>query len=539
TMHLCRSSRSGGLMNYYLALAFFQLVAKLVSGLKGSLVFNPASPYPQNIYDPTSLGVRVVRPVYAIVPRTRDGHHNVTVVLTIWLRRVGATQGPYDMPHQSKDSIRLLVWVDSPRNLHMRVFGHLNLPIEHYQWHPHLSLETALPGLVLKATLEPTSRQYSTVWGQSPRPYSFHVALPPGSSDCFKIIEASFPKHKAPVCLPSAASDGVCNSLAPPDSFNLTRPALYNAIGPIRNPRSTRDWNSHMSWVSGRLINYVTYHVAMGVTGLLQYTDELMRSFLMQNMQIVELVRRGHLRLVEWDMPERAHDDTDGAGRPLGYNYDQALFASHVLLGLSACGANLVLLVTDLDEYLYFPKPGRRWPEPWATCMGPTSSVTDSGHAQPRITVFQLQRYDLLTSHVAPKDESRLWATPGALPIAENETGWRAAGHGDDNGQLQHPMSQYDLLSIQPMARMHVKQAQLPAARVVLFFVHEGAPMIGFKQLVHHRCMALLHLPNFFRDRRSANGSSDSTKRQNALKWRPFRHWMFLKPGDATTQSGL
>ncbi|GIL64964.1 hypothetical protein Vafri_18826 [Volvox africanus] len=238
-------------------------------------------------------------------------------------------------------------------------------------------------------------------------------------------------------------------------------------------------------------------------------------------------------------MPERAHDDTDGAGRPLGYNYDQALFASHALLGLSACGANLVLLVTDLDEYLYFPKPGRRWPEPWGNCMGPTSSVTDSGQIHPPITVFQLQRYDLLTSYVAPKDESKLWATPGSLAIIANGTRWHAVGYGDDNDQLRHPMSRYDILSNRPMARMYVKQAQLPAARVVLFFVHEGAPMIGRQQLVHHRCMALLHLPNFFRDRRSANGGGDGTRSQTSQGWRAFRHWMFLKPGEAMAQSGL
>ncbi|GIM01398.1 hypothetical protein Vretimale_6221, partial [Volvox reticuliferus] len=144
------------------------------------------------------------------------------------------------------------------------------------------------------------------------------LSLRPGDH-YLQIIEDSFPKHKASVCLPPAASDGVCDSLAPPDIFNSTKPALYTAIGPVRHSESTRDWNTHMSGVSGRLINYVSYHVAMGVTGLLQYTDVLMRSYLMQNPRIVELVRQGHLRLVKWDMPERAHDNTDGAGRPLGW----------------------------------------------------------------------------------------------------------------------------------------------------------------------------------------------------------------------------
>jgi hypothetical protein len=50
----------------------------------------------------TDLGVRVLRPVYAIVPLTRDGHTNVTVVMTIWLKRVGSAKGPWDMQHQAK-----------------------------------------------------------------------------------------------------------------------------------------------------------------------------------------------------------------------------------------------------------------------------------------------------------------------------------------------------------------------------------------------------------------------------------------------------
>lgn len=31
-----------------------------------------------------------------------------------------------------------------------------------------------------------------------------------------------------------------------------------------------------------------------------------------------------------------------------GYNYDQALVASHVLLGLSACGSNMLVMVSDI-----------------------------------------------------------------------------------------------------------------------------------------------------------------------------------------------
>ncbi|EFJ42124.1 hypothetical protein VOLCADRAFT_97894 [Volvox carteri f. nagariensis] len=591
----------------YLTLCFFSHVVTALDG--PSDVYDHARPSQHEILEPTTLGVRVVRPVFATIPITRAGHRNVTVALTIWLRRVGATHGVYDMPHQTKDALRFLVWVDSPQNLHLRVYGHAALPTEHSTWKPRLLVETDLSELpLLEAVPEPGVRQYAAVPGQAMRPYSYRLELPAGAGICFKIIEASYPKHKAPVCIPPAAIDGICDSLAPAAGFSAAKPALYTAIGPIRHAQSTRDWTDHQARVAGRLINYVSYHVAMGASGLLQYTDELMRSYLMRNAQIVELVRRGHLRLVKWDMPERAHDDKDGAGRPLGYNYDQALVSSHALLATSACGANLVLLTTDIDEYIYFPKAGRRWPEPWGACMGPGRATLEmpattvqaaasagsgdskmqdpirarqggnrrrelqaevevvwrddrdvnGGGVRPKYSVFKVQRYDLTSSSVLPDDESRLWATPGALPntttatsttgISNSQNGLRngsmdvsfrseerGAGGGQQQEQQQmlirmappHPMSRYDLIRERPMDWLYVKQAQLPAAGVVLFFVHEGAPLHGESLLVHHRCMVLLHVPHFFRSRGS-RGSGSQGHRQG---WRPFCHWMFSEPG--------
>ncbi len=99
-----------------------------------------------------------------------------------------------------------------------------------------------------------------------------------------------------PVCLPPAASDRVCESLAPPAAFTDKRPALYSVIGPVRHAQSSRDWEGHMAAVAGQLVNYVSYHVAMGVRGLLQYTDELMREHLIQKPEVVELMRKGNLR---------------------------------------------------------------------------------------------------------------------------------------------------------------------------------------------------------------------------------------------------
>lgn len=110
-----------------------------------------------------------------------------------------------------------------------------------------------------------------------------------------QLIEASYPQNKVPVCLPPAKEDSTCDMLAPLGTYNSSHPALYASFGSIRDPGSTREWSTFHTQVAVRLWNYVTYQVAMGVSGLLLYTDELQRRYLVQNPYTRELLRRGHL----------------------------------------------------------------------------------------------------------------------------------------------------------------------------------------------------------------------------------------------------
>lgn len=81
----------------------------------------------------------------------------------------------------------MLVWADSPLDLHNRQWGHLKLPADHATWVPKLLLETVEPGPVLRATYEPQAEQQRSVNDQIIRPYSFRVDLPSHLlSDCFK-----------------------------------------------------------------------------------------------------------------------------------------------------------------------------------------------------------------------------------------------------------------------------------------------------------------------------------------------------------------
>ncbi|EFJ41422.1 hypothetical protein VOLCADRAFT_98583 [Volvox carteri f. nagariensis] len=466
----------------------------------------------------SDLGVRIIRPVFAVIPEMRDVSKNVTVALTIWLKRVGARAAPYDLPHQTQDSIRMVVWVDDPSNLHNRQWGHLKLPEDHSKWMPDLLLETVMPGPILRAEYEPKEGLKRKVIDHIVRPYSFRVDLPEGVGNCFKIIEASYPKHKAPVCLPPARLDPTCDWLAPPGQYDTSSPALYTAIGAVRHTSSTGDWAGYQAQVAAQVWNYVNYQMAMGAAGLLLYADELQRMYLERDPYTAELLRRGHLKLITWDMPERGHDDDDGRGRPLGYNYDQALFASHVNLGLSSCGSNLWVLVTDIDEYVYIPKPNRQWPEPLQACMA---------NAGPNITLYSLQRFEVLSSTIPPEEERKYWATPGMLGRTadgggnSNFASANASGNGalgGVNANFLHPLEFYDQMFAEPLSRMHGKAVMQPAAGVVLFFVHDAVPLYGTTQLVHHNCMVLLHVPNFHGGRR---------KPAEAGLLQPIRSWVF------------
>jgi hypothetical protein len=199
---------------------------------------------------------------------------------------------------------------------------------------------------------------------------------------------------------------------------------------------------------------------------------------------------------------------------PCSYNYDQALFASHVNLGLSDCGANLWVIVTDIDEYIYIPKPGRRWPEPLQACMQ---------NNDPNITMHSLQRVEVLSSTIEPEQERGMWVTPGRLSGQAPDPSSAAYDlmPAYQNASFIHPLEKYDMVYHQPLSEMYGKAVVQSAAHAVLFFVHEAVPLYGRSQLVQQSCMALLHVVNFHGRRKTPDGAV--IKR--------FQHWLFAAPG--------
>ncbi|KAG2430707.1 hypothetical protein HYH02_013703 [Chlamydomonas schloesseri] len=466
--------------------------------------------------------------MFAVAPLV-EAKRSATVVMQPWARRVGGPDVAFGLPHQKQAALRVMLWVDYTGDLHLRAFGHLRLPVDQDAWAPQLVLEGPAPLPPLNASMEPSPELVHRVTGQWLRPYSLRFELPPAyvNITCFRLLELSYPGHKAPFCVPleglgdaaiaSSSRDrgvdntddvrraSVCEELAPRDKHTDSSPALWAAIGPPRHAHSTRDWGGHLEQVAIRTVHYLAYHVAMGVSGLLLYTDAVQRHYLRQVPALQPYLRGGQLRLVQWDLPERNHED-DGRGRPLGYNYDQALFASHALLGLSGCGANLALMISDLDEYLYGTKPNARWPEPYARCIPRTAG----GPGGRPVVVHTLQRMEMLSSAVPPEGEARLWTQ---LPDTSNP-----------QAPPQHPLVRYDRRKPTPMTHnMHNKPIVLPAGEIVMFFVHEGAPLRGEQQIVDGNCVLLMHVANYWRAR-SNNGQY---RRFNVSTFLPFQHWIF------------
>ncbi|PNH02842.1 hypothetical protein TSOC_011142, partial [Tetrabaena socialis] len=401
-----------------------------------------------------NLGVKVAR-LHAVVPRLSDGRQNVAVLLTVWLRR---------------DVVRVVVWVEDLSNLHLRRHVHMMMPVDPRVWQPQLLLETTAPGggQVLHAKLETGPAQFGRVSNPDIRPLSLRFELPADTGSCFKLVEASYPEHKSPVCLQKGAEqEDLCSTLAPPGRHSNTTPALWAVIGPVRRIGPAPGWATDYEETAARLVHYLSYHFVYGMSGVLLYADQLARHFLSGHSGVRELLRAGKLR----------------------YCYDQALVASHALLGLSACGTNLMALITDLDEYLYSPQPGARWPTPAASCLQPSSpQPAGSGGPEPT-TVHFLPRFNLHSASRTPEQLVRLWATSGGL--------------------MGHPLSQYDLIAAN---HMHVdigKVLAVPAAGIVAFFVHEGVPLHGAARAADPGCLALLHVANCWRVRKGYNQSAE------------------------------
>ncbi len=210
---------------------------------------------------------------------------------------------------------------------------------------------------------------------------------------------------------------------------------------------------------------------------------------------------------------------------PRSYNYDQGLTASHVLLGLSSCGANILVLNGDIDEYLFIPRAGRKWPEPWVHCMGGGNIPTAKNPA----TLYRFQRFEALTAAIRPENEPALWVKPGTL-----QTRFAAGGGADDTFQTTppnatpHPLALYDVTYAKPLPINQIKQASLPAAWVVLFWVHESSVLHGRAQWLDYKCICILHIGNMFRTRRTV-----AHKKPLPEIARHFRHWMFVDENKA------
>ncbi|KAG2437528.1 hypothetical protein HYH02_011171 [Chlamydomonas schloesseri] len=407
-----------------------------------------------------------------------------------------------------------------------------------------------------------TRRTHTDVGGHQLRPYSLRFDLPPALANvtCFRLVERSHPGHKQPFCLPvdglgrgelrafaalprrfrntSGIDVGdevrpvsVCDQLAPPDRHNDSSPALWAVVGPPRHAHSSRDWRLHLQQVAARVVHYLTYHLDVGLAGLLLYTDAVQRHYLRQVPAMRPYLRGGQLRLVQWDLPERNHED-DGRGRPLGYNYDQALVTSHALLGLSACGGNLLMLTTDFDEFLYPPTPGVRWPGPWAAGCMPRQSPPPQ---QVPVAVWGLVRFEVLSSTVGPQAEAQLWSElpqqqqeqPGGGDASGGGSGGRtdAAAAGGQAGAVVSPLlAHYDRRGAEPLSRVHSKNIIMPGREVVSFFVHEGVPLYGVSQPLEPACLQLLHVSNYWRAR--SDGSGGLYQRLNVTEFVELRPWM-------------
>ncbi|KXZ49726.1 hypothetical protein GPECTOR_20g583 [Gonium pectorale] len=435
------------------------------------------------------------------------------------------------MPHQKRDTLRLLVWADDPADLHRRNYGHLQLPVAPDTWQPALLLETEAPaGTVLRAELEATPDRMHMVSEPQLRPWSYRVELPEGVGECFKLVEASYPLHKTAFCLPPASEDALCRTLAPPDRHGQDTPALWMAVGPVRSTDSNRTWGPLHDDVAARVMHHVSYHVAMGANGVLLYTDELNRHYLGRHPVTSAMVDSGVLSFVHWDMPERSHDASDGRGRVLGYNYDQALVAAHAMLGLSACGTNLALLVSDLDEFLYSPRPNTTWPEPYTGCLRPPKGGNGAGGG---VALHALSRTEVLSSSFTPDQEPGLWGN-APLSAAAGEGGQPGGADGGGGARRSaagairpvHPLVHYDRISTKRMPCRHNKPVVLPAAEVVVFFVHEGVPLHMPLPEAYRpadpSCLRLLHVPNAFRRRTGTSHYSP----QNAADYEHFEHWL-------------
>ncbi|GIL86389.1 hypothetical protein Vretimale_11668 [Volvox reticuliferus] len=377
------------------------------------------------------------------------------LLLNIWLKRV--TWENSSGQHE-RSEVHGFAWAEDMDALNRNQEGHMLMGVDHNVWQPRLRLETPR-GTVLSAqrvsdvVKDPQAKS-------SLRPFHFTFVLDaahPGR--CFKIYELSFPGYRSSFCLPLTSSR-LCRRLVPEETEAPHTPALWSLIFPLRSTGiNGTHWEYHTRLIANRIFNYAVYQIGIGGAGVLLYADRMARAGLERLPRIAGLIAKGRLIMVTWDMPERS---------PMAYKYDQALVASHALLGLSSCGPSLMLLLGDLDEYLYSAF-GHGWPS-IHECL--TASNARAG-------LYRIQRIDAATSRMDPSREAAWWVVPA-------------------RSLSRHPIMSYDKLKREAMRPELGKVLALPSSRIVGFYVHDGFPMYGTSHQVGAECAFLVHIPNYW-----------------------------------------
>ncbi|GLI67773.1 hypothetical protein VaNZ11_012036 [Volvox africanus] len=377
------------------------------------------------------------------------------LLLNIWLKRV--TWENSSGQHE-RSEVHGFAWAEDMDALNRNQEGHMLMGVDQNAWQPRLRLETPRGTVVNAQRVSDVVKDPQAK--SSLRPFHFTFVLDAvHPSRCFKIYELSFPGYRSSFCLPLTSSR-LCRRLVPEETEAPHVPALWALIFPLRSTGiNGTHWEYHTRLIANRIFNYAVYQIGIGGAGVLLYADRMTRAGLERLPRISGLIGKGRLIMVTWDMPERS---------PMAYKYDQALVASHALLGLSSCGPSLMLLLGDLDEYLYSAF-GHGWPSIHA-CVARSNA---------RAGLYRIQRIDAATSRMDPSREAAWWVMPA-------------------RSLSRHPIMSYDKLKREAMRPELCKVLALPSSRIVGFYVHDGYPMHGTSHLVSAECAFLVHIPNYW-----------------------------------------